>query len=191
MSERLPPRVFRFGGFVLDVSAYQLRRHGRAVNLERRPMELLMLLVTRRGEIVSRAEIVEHLWGRDVFIEVGSGVNTVIRKIRRALRDNPDRARFIQTVQGKGYRFIANLDSTPSMVLAVLPFINLQGDADQDYVADGLTEETIAGLGRTDPERLSVIGRTSSMQFRGTTAALDDIGRRLGADYLVEGTLRA
>ena len=190
MADHLPPRVFRFGGFVLDVSAYQLRRHGRTINLERRPMELLMLLVARRGEIVTRDEIVERLWGRDVFIEVGSGVNTVIRKIRRALRDNADRPRFIQTVQSKGYRFIADVESTPSMVLAVLPFTNLQGDANQDYVADGLTEETIAGLGRTDPQRLSVIGRTTSMQFRGTTATLEDIGRRLGADYLVEGTLR-
>jgi DNA-binding winged helix-turn-helix (wHTH) protein len=154
--------VFRFGGFELDVSAYQLRRHGRTIDLERRPMELLMLLVARRGEIVTRDEIVQRLWGPDVFIEVGSSVNTVIRKIRRRLRDNADRPRFIQTVQGKGYRFIANLESTPSMVLAVLPFTNLQGDANQNYVADGLTEETIAGLGRTDPQHLSVIGRTTS-----------------------------
>ena len=190
MSDSPPSRAFRFAGFVLDLSAYQLRRHGRAVSLERRPMELLMLLVARRGEIVTRDEIVERLWGRDVFIEVGSGVNTVIRKIRRALGDSADRPRFIQTVQGKGYRFIARLDSAPSMVLAVLPFTNLQGDAQHEYIADGLTEETIAGLGQTDPDRLSVIGRTTSMQFRRTTKTLGDVGRELGADYLVEGTLR-
>ena len=151
MSDRLPARVFRFGGFVLDVSAHQLHRHGRPVSLERRPMELLMLLVTRRGEVVAREEIVERLWGPDVFIEVGSGVNTIVRKVRRALRDDPDRPRFIQTIQGKGYRFIAECESAPSVVLAVLPFTNLQRDPDQDYVADGLTEEVIAGLGRSDP----------------------------------------
>jgi TolB-like protein len=191
MSDHLPPRVFRFGGFALDVSAYQLLRHGRRINIERRPMELLMLLVARHNEIVTRDEIVDRLWGRDVFIEVSSGVNTVVRKIRRALRDNPDCPRFIQTVQGKGYRFIANLESAPSMLLAVLPFTNLQGDARQDYVADGLTEETIVGLGRTDPERLNVIGRTTSMQFRSTSKTLDEVGRQLGVDYIVEGTLRA
>jgi TolB-like protein len=190
MSDHLPSRAFRFAGFVLDVSAFQLRRHGRTINLERRPMELLMMLVARRGEIITRDEIVERLWGRDVFIEVGSGVNTVVRKIRRALRDNADHPRFIQTVQGKGYRFIATVDSAPSMVLAVLPFTNLQGDPQQDYIADGLTEETIVGLGQTDPERLSVIGRTTSMQFRATRKTFDDVGRELGADYLVEGTLR-
>lgn len=190
MADRLPARVFRFGGFGLDVSAHELRRQGRPISLERRPMELLMLLVARRGEVVTRDEIVERLWGRDVFIEVGSGVNTVVRKIRRALRDDAGRPRFIQTVLGKGYRFIADCESAPSMVLAVLPFTNLQGNADQDYVADGLTEETIAGLGRSDPERLSVIGRTTSIRLRGTTKILEEIGRELGADYLVEGTLR-
>jgi DNA-binding winged helix-turn-helix (wHTH) protein len=89
-------------------------------------MELLAMPVARRGEIVTRDEIVDHLWGRDVFIEVGSGINTVVRKIRRALRDNQDRPRFIQTVQDKGYRFIAELESAPRVVLAVLPSTNLQ-----------------------------------------------------------------
>jgi TolB-like protein/Tfp pilus assembly protein PilF len=191
MSDHLPSRVIRFGGFALDVSAYQLLRRGRAISIERRPMELLMMLVARHNEIVTRDEIVERLWGRDVFIDVGSGVNTVVRKVRRALRDNPDHPRFIQTVQGKGYRFIANLESAAHTVVAVLPFTNLQGDAQHEYVADGLTEETIVGLGRIDPERLSVIGRTTSMQFRSATKTLDEVGRQLSADYLVEGTLRA
>jgi DNA-binding winged helix-turn-helix (wHTH) protein len=100
MSDHLPPRAFRFGGFVLDVSAFQLRRHGRTINLERRLMELLMMLVPRLGEVITRDEIAARLWGRDVFIEVGSGINTVVCKIRRALRDNPDHPRVIQTVQG-------------------------------------------------------------------------------------------
>ena len=145
--------VFRFGGFVLDVPAYELRRQGRSVRLERRPMELLLLLVDRRGELITRDEIVARLWGRDVFIDIDTSVNTAIRKIRRALRDSADESRFVQTVQGKGYRFIADVEAATSEVLAVLPFENLQGDPNHDYLADGLTEETIVGLGQFDPER--------------------------------------
>ncbi len=183
--------VFRFGGFVLDVPAYELRRQGRSVRLERRPMELLLLLVDRRGELITRDEIVARLWGRDVFIDIDTSVNTAIRKIRRALRDSADESRFVQTVQGKGYRFIADVEAATSEVLAVLPFENLQGDPNHDYLADGLTEETIVGLGQFDPERLSVIGRRSSLAYRGTSKSLSEIGRELGADYLLEGSIRA
>src|SRR5688572_30324679 len=191
MPDHLLPRAFRFGGFVLDLSAYELRRQGRSVRIERRPMELLMLLVDRRGELVTRDEIVNRLWGREVFIDVDASVNTVIRKVRRAMRDSADHSRFIQTVQGKGYRFVADVESPGRSVLAVLPFENLLGAADQDYVADGLTEETIVGLGRLDPDRLSVIGRTSSMAYRRTKKTLGEIGKELGADYILEGSVRA
>lgn len=190
MPDRPPPRAFRFGDFVLDVSAYELRFKGRVTRMERRPMELLLLLVDRRGELVTRDEIVGGLWGSDVFIDVEAGVNTVIRKVRRALRDTADEPRFIRTVQGKGYRFVAEVEPATSARLAVLPFQNLQGDAEQDYLADGLTEETIAGLGQIDPERLSVVGRTSSMAYRRTAKTLEEIGRELGVDYLLEGSVR-
>jgi TolB-like protein/Flp pilus assembly protein TadD len=190
MVDRLPTRASRFGAFVLDRSAYELRKQGHTVKLERQPMELLLLLVDRPGQLVTRDEIVGRLWGRDVFIDVETSVNTAIRKLRRALQDSADRARFIQTVQGKGYRFIADVEPAGGALLAVLPFQNLQRDPDLDYVADGLTEETIVGLGPADPERLSVIGRTSSMAYRETAKALDAIGRELGADYLVEGSVR-
>jgi len=186
-------RAFRFGEFVLDVRAYELRRAGRSIKLERRPMDLLMLLLDRHGHLVTRDEIVERLWGRDVFIDINASVNTLIRKIRRALKDCVGRARFIQTVQGKGYRFVADVEPlNPAVVLAVLPFEALpQHDCEQDDMADGLTEEAIAGLGKIDPERLSVIGRTSSMVYRRTTKTLHEIGRELGADYLLEGSIRA
>lgn len=70
-------------------------------------MELLILLVQRRGELVSREEIAERLWGKDVFLDVDHGINTAIRKVRRALRDDPEKPRFVETVVGKGYRFAA------------------------------------------------------------------------------------
>jgi TolB-like protein len=192
MRERKPSRDYEFGEFVLDVSAYELRRHGRSIRIERRPMELLMLLLDRHGQLVTRDEIVDRLWGRDVFIDVDASVNTVIRKIRRALSDPADHSRYIQTVQGKGYRFIAGVTSAASnIVLAVLPFENLQPNIDQDYVADGLTEEVIAALGRIDPDRLSVISRTSSMVYRRTHKTIGEIGRELAVDYILEGSIRA
>jgi len=70
-------------------------------------MELLILLVERRGELVSRADIAERLWGKDVFLEIDHSINTAMRKVRQALRDDLGKPRFIETVVGKGYRFAA------------------------------------------------------------------------------------
>src|SRR5262245_11260084 len=100
-------RTLRFGDFTLDNAAYELRDKGRVVRLERQPMDVLILLVERRGQLVTRADIVERLWGPDVFVDVETGVHTAIRKIRRVLRDSPDAPRFVETVPGKGYRFVA------------------------------------------------------------------------------------
>jgi serine/threonine protein kinase/tetratricopeptide (TPR) repeat protein len=101
----------RFGDdFELDLRAYELRRAGRPLKLERIPMELLILLIERRGELVTREQIIERIWGKDVFLDTDSGTNAGIRKIRQALKDDPERPRFVQTVTGKGYRFIAHIE---------------------------------------------------------------------------------
>jgi len=102
--------VFRFRDFELDVGAYALRRHGRPVKLGRQPMDLLILLIESRGRLVSRSDIVERLWGKDVFVDVETGVNTAISKVRQALRDSPDAPAFVETVPAKGYRFIAAVE---------------------------------------------------------------------------------
>jgi TolB-like protein len=155
-------------------------------------MDLLILLVSRRGDLVTRDEIVDHLWGRDVFIDIDTSINTVIRKIRRALGDSADHSRYILTVQGKGYRCIAKVQTIkPCAVLAVLPFENLESSQDQDGLADGLTEEAIVAFGQIDPERLSVIGRTSSMVYRRTKKPVREIGYELGADYILENSIRS
>lgn len=231
--------TLRFRDYSLDVAGYELRRNGRPVRLERQPMDVLILLVERRRQLVSRSDIIDRLWGKDVFVDVETGVHTAIRKIRQALRDSPDTPAFVETVPGKGYRFIAPVEVVPAAVttvvsedeprsdrafkrpgharlmmgilavavvpglfawawlnrqpvlLAVLPFENLSGDADREYLADGLAEETIASLGQVDPERVSVVGRTSMMAYKRTTKSLAEIGRELGADYLVESSIRA
>lgn len=101
--------LVRFEDFELDLRAYQVRRSGRALKLERIPMEVLCLLVERRGQLVTREEIIEKLWGKNTFLDTDNAINTAIRKIRRVLKDDPEQPRFVQTVTGRGYRFIGQV----------------------------------------------------------------------------------
>src|SRR5580704_16258332 len=99
----------RFEDFELDLGSYQVRRSGRILRLERIPTEVLFLLAERRGQLVTREEIIEKLWGKNAFLDTDNAINTAIRKIRRVLKDDPAQPRFVQTVTGKGYRFIGRL----------------------------------------------------------------------------------
>src|ERR1700733_13530995 len=103
-------RSFQFGDFKLDCDRFELRRGERTLKLERKPMELLILLAAKNGDLVTRAEIVERLWGSEVFVDTEHGINTAIRKIRQVLRDDSEQPRFVQTVTGKGYRFIGTIE---------------------------------------------------------------------------------
>lgn len=91
---------------VVDVGRYEVRLCDRVVRLERLPMELLILLVENWDQVVSRDQIAEHLWGRNVFSDTENGINTAVRKIRAAIQDDPDHALYIQTTVGRGYRFV-------------------------------------------------------------------------------------
>jgi DNA-binding winged helix-turn-helix (wHTH) protein len=102
-----------FGDFELDVAGYELTRYGRSIKVERIPMELLLLLVDRGGQLVTHDEILEKLWGKDVFLDVDNSINTAISKIRLVLKDDPEDRAFIRTVPGKGYRFIAPITVLP------------------------------------------------------------------------------
>jgi DNA-binding winged helix-turn-helix (wHTH) protein len=93
----------------LDLGRYELRRFGRRVKLEKKPMELLILLVGRREQMVSREEIVTKLWRSDLFIDTDRNLNNLVRKIRTALGDDSAKPRFVETVVGKGYRFIGSV----------------------------------------------------------------------------------
>ena len=101
--------LVRFEDFELDLRSYQVRRSGHTVRLERIPMEVLFLLVERRGQLVTREEIIEKLWGKNAFLDTDNAINTAIRKIRQVLKDDPEQPRFVQTVTGRGYRFIAQV----------------------------------------------------------------------------------
>ena len=87
--------------FELDLRTYQLRRAGRVLKLEPTPMELLLFLVQHRGELVTRDQIVERIWGKDVFLDTDNSINRAIRKIRQVLKDDPEQPSFIETVSGK------------------------------------------------------------------------------------------
>jgi len=120
--------VLEFGDFRLDCAGFELFRAGRRLKLERKPMELLILLAVSNGRLVTRAEIIEHLWGREVFVDTEHGINTAIRKIRQVLRDDPERPRFVRTVTGKGYRFISSV-AEPGPAAEVQPPVS-QGSSE-------------------------------------------------------------
>jgi len=239
--------VIRFENFEVDRGAYELRRAGRTVAIERIPMELLLLLLERRGQLVTRQEILDRIWGKNVYGDVDNSINTAVRKIRQVLHDNSASPRLLHTIPGKGYRFsVLVVDpqalpvsaavvqvprvkppSTPAAqskpwrllaaiavvlvagalivrpylmrrivpppgkaMIVVLPFQNLSGDPQQDYFADGMTEEMIAQLGSLDPHHLGVIARTSAMLYKGSRKDSAQIARELGVNLLLEGSVR-
>lgn len=245
-------RVLRFGVFQVNLTARDLRKHGVKIRLPGQPFCVLSLLLEKPGQIVSRDEMRDKLWGSDTFVDYERSLNSAIRKLRGVLGDSQESARYIETVPRLGYRFIAPVEeiSSPAetphtgppepptsvaaakiaalsdrhwslilgiaavlltvvagyfmwsrtrnkpqpsgerLMLAVLPFENLTGDPAQDYLSDGLTEEMIGQLGRLDPEHMGVIARTSVMHYKRTTEQVGQIGRELGVQYLLEGSLR-
>lgn len=100
----------RFAEFELDFGRFELYRAGQPVRLEGLPLQLLMFLVDRQRQLVTREEIADALWGKNVFVDVEQGINTAIRKVRIALEDDSTQPRFLQTVVGRGYRFVAECD---------------------------------------------------------------------------------
>lgn len=122
----MPTDVVKFEEFELDLRSYHLQRSRRSLKLERIPMELLVLLVERRGELVTREEIVEKLWGKNAFLDTDNAVNTAVRKIRQTLRDDIEQPRFLQTVSGRGYRFIAQV-TNPDAPTGATPVAPAEG----------------------------------------------------------------
>src|SRR3974390_3187664 len=109
MESRTSPPTHHFR---LDLDGYQLLDGNSPVRLERQPMELLILLAKRRGHLVTRDEIVAAVWGDGVFVDTDRSINNNVRKLRQALQDDPDYPQFVETIVGKGYRFIGPLEIT-------------------------------------------------------------------------------
>ena len=100
--------TIRFGeDFEVDPRALELRCVGRVLKLERLPMQVLLILIEQKGQLVTREEIAEKIWGKGVFLDTDNSINGAIRKIRQVLKDDPQEPRYVQTLSGRGYRFIA------------------------------------------------------------------------------------
>jgi TolB-like protein len=190
------PSQIRFGVFEVNLGTGELRKKGHKLRLQDQPFQLLILLLEKPNQVVSREEIQRKIWDADTFVDFNHGVNRAINKLREALGDSADNPRFIETLSKRGYRFIAPVqrDLQPAerakKMLIVLPFSNLSLEPNQEYFADGLTEEMIAHLSRLDPERLGVIARTSAMQFKNTSKNIKAIGEELGVQFALEGSIR-
>ncbi len=244
-------RILCFGSFEVDIVSGELRRQGLKIRLQDQPFRLLVLLLDRAGDVVTRDEVRETLWPADTYVDFDHSLNTAVRKLREALGDSAETPRYVETIPRRGYRFIAPVvplhtvqpaDSADAAVasvlpfpaahpstsarlplilvivvvvcaaalvaywvlprpgptthsgrrltLAVLPFDNLSGDTDQEYLSDGLTEEMITQLGRLEPDRLRVLARSSTWKYKRADRDIGRLRRELGADYVLEGSLR-
>jgi len=137
--------LFRFGDeFDLDLNAFELRKAGQPIRLGRIPMELLLLLIEQRGQLVTRERIIERVWGKDVFLDTDNSINAAIRKIRQVLEDDPEEPRFVQTVIGRGYRFIASVVDVGSPATA--PEVTAEGRGTQGLIGKKVSHYRVLRL---------------------------------------------
>jgi DNA-binding winged helix-turn-helix (wHTH) protein len=187
----------------LDLGRYELRRSGRRVKLEKKPMELLLFLVSRRDQMVPREEIAAKLWRSDLFVDTERNINNIVRKIRTALRDDAERPRFLETVVGKGYRFVGpvrvidaryakpegassvGLGERPS--LAVLPLRVLGKAADELGLSLGFADAVAARLGTL--QGVDVLPSAAVLHVPADAGAAK-IALQLGVRFIVHGAIQ-
>ncbi|MEO8726353.1 MAG: winged helix-turn-helix domain-containing protein [Acidobacteriaceae bacterium] len=193
------PLSYNFGDFRVDPAKRLLLRRDDdgPVPLTPKAFDTLLHLVEHQGEVVTKEELMRAIWP-DTIVEENN-LNQNISALRRVLGESRGQNRYIVTIPGRGYRFTSPITGSPQaprqepdhVTVGVLPFENIGAGLDREYLADGLTEETIASLGQIDPGHISVIGRTSVMTYKRTTKTLAEIGRELDTAYLIESSLRA
>jgi len=201
------------GEIELDLGRYELRRRGRRIKLEKKPMELLIFLVARREQLVSRKDIVTKLWRSDLFIDTEPNINNIVRKIRAALGDSSAKPRFLETVVGKGYRFIgpvrvidARFASSDQEIhsaseaniarqsprsdrasLAVLPLFLLGSTPDDQGICLGFADALVSRLGNL--QGVDVLPTASTLNVAAELTA-SEAGARLGVRFVVQGAIR-
>jgi len=181
--------LLRFGVFEVDFRAGELRKQGVKIKLQKQPLQVLEMLLARPGEIVTRGELHQSIWPPNTFVDFEQGLHSAIKRLREALNHSAEVPRFIETLPGRGYRFIASIGAAPGKIqsLAVLPLENLSRDPEQEYFADGMTEVLISNLAKIGA--LQVVSRTTAMHYKGTHKLLREIARELGVDGVVAGTV--
>jgi DNA-binding winged helix-turn-helix (wHTH) protein/tetratricopeptide (TPR) repeat protein len=202
------------GEVELDLGRYELRRSGHRVKLEKKPMELLIFLVGRRDQMVSREDIVKKLWRSNLFIDTERNLNNIVRKVRTALGDDSGKPRFLETVVGKGYRFIgpvrvidaqyprADFQQTAAgpawpdhagewgerSSLAVMPLLLVGRTTDDHGLCLGFADALVARLGNL--RDLDVLPASAVLDLPLDTPAAD-VAARLGVRFVVHGAVQA
>ena len=144
----------------LDLKRYELRRSGRVLRIEKIPMELFIFLVENRDKLVSREAIVDRLWGKDVFLDTEQGINTAVRKIRQALHDDPEQPRFLETVVGKGYRFVGPIKIVGNGNAPVpFPKRNLSPPSLSGMQQEFLSRRTVVEIETGPRHRIALVSR--------------------------------
>jgi TolB-like protein/Tfp pilus assembly protein PilF len=188
--------------FELNLKERELRKEGKIVKLQEKPLQLLLLLLENPRESISREQIRQQLWSPDTFVEFDDGLNHAVKKLRRALGDSAAEPRFIETLPGRGYRFLVPVhiisdshgigtvksNRAESAALAVLPFVNLTSDPENEYFGDGLAEEILNALTRLPGIR--VAARASAFRFRGPAHDLEHIANTLKVQTMLTGSVR-
>jgi TolB-like protein len=197
--------IQRFGRFSIDPDRLELNEDGNPILVEPQVFTLLAFLIENRGRVLSKDEIIEHVWqGRIVSDDT---LNSRISAVRRAVGDNGANQAIIKTFPRRGFRFVAEisgedgetaskfeqlsekqlpLPDKPS--IAVLPLENMSGDPEQDFLAAGIAEDIITALSRL--RWLFVIARNSTFAYKGTSPNIREVARDLGVRYVLEGSVR-
>ncbi len=192
-----PPHVYEFGDFRLDSRRRLLsRRNGAVVSLTAKAFDTLVYLVEHEGVVLPKDELMRAVWA-DTAVEENN-LNQNISILRRALGEGRGDHRYIATVPGLGYKFVASVrtaeesavrrEPTAGTSIVVLPFVNVSGDPEFEFFGDGLADELIVALSKID--RVRVVARTSAFSFKGTQADIRRIADTLGVNVLLEGTVR-
>jgi len=288
MEQAPSPPMLKFGPYVADLAAGEVRKNGSLIRLQEKPLRVLALLAERQGQLVTREELKKRLWPEDTFVDFETGLNTAVSKLRDALSDSAETPRYIETIPRRGYRFLVAVEKLDGIIkvepaspvlataiprrpgfspaesaarkaepagpsseaaasslqsqqgnssssrttaakpvdwkiiaaasalivvlvtggyfgyrkfwnaradsavsIAVLPFTNLTGDSTKEYLSDGVTEEMITSLARTEGGQLHVIARTSAMSYKLSHETVKQICGELGVRYALEGSVQS
>jgi len=184
--------VYQFGQFEVNAASGELFKNGRRVKLQEQPFRLLVVLLEKAGDIVTREELRSRIWPEDTFVDFEGSLRVAVRKLRDALDDDPESPRYVETIPKRGYRFLGPATRPGELrsgfhSLAVLPFTNGTGPPEAEYLSEGISESIINLLSQF-PD-LRVVPRTSAFRYKGLETELKKVGRDLNVDVVLTGTV--
>ena len=156
MTSQMQRRIFRFGAFEADETTGELRKHGVRIKLHSQPFQLLVMLLERPTELVTREEMRQRLWGEDTFVDFDHGVNSAVNKLREALGDSASQPRHIETIAGKGYRYIVPV-TVAEAVVRTSPANRASVNGDSPSTGSGQEAEIGAVVIPQESERVRTI----------------------------------